>query len=260
MQYEESTLIHISCPQGKKVYFASDFHLGAPDPLRSLERERYIVQWLDAIRTDATHLFLVGDLFDFWFEYKNVIPKGYTRLLGKLAELSDAGLGISVFTGNHDMWMDGYFEQELSITVYDEPQLFSIGGKTWLVAHGDGLGPGDNGYKRLKNFLRHPVTRRLFAVIPPRWGIGLANLFSKKSRLFTEQQNFLGEEKEWLIQYAKAELKTMPIDYFVFGHRHLPIDFRLNESSRMVNLGDWLNHYTYAVFDGTTLSLKQYEH
>lgn len=259
MNIPENTIINISCPPGKKIYFASDFHLGAPDRQRSLEREQKIVHWLDTITDDAAHLFLVGDIFDFWFEYKNVIPKGYTRLLGKLATLSDKGLGISVFTGNHDMWMDGYFEEEFNIPVYDEPQLFSIAQKTFLIAHGDGLGPGDSGYKRLKKFLRNKTTRKLFAAVPSSWGLALADRFSKKSRLFTEENTFLGEEKEWLIQYAREELKSKQIDYFIFGHRHLPIDFSLSDSSRMINLGDWLNHYTYAVFDGENMFLKKYQ-
>lgn len=259
MSTPEHTIININCPAGRKIYFASDFHLGAPDRIRSHERERKIVHWLDTIASDAAHLFLVGDIFDFWFEYKHVIPKGYTRLLGKLASLSDSGLGVSVFTGNHDMWMDGYFEEELNIPVYPEPQLFSIAHKTFFIAHGDGLGPGDKGYKRLKKFLRNRGTRRLFATIPPSWGIALANRFSKKSRLLTEQQTFLGADKEWLIQYAKRKLMTEQIDYFIFGHRHLPIDFPLSGNSRVINLGDWLNHYTYAVFDGETIALRQYE-
>lgn len=259
MNIPEKKIVQLRCPAGKKIYFASDFHLGAPDKQQSLERERMIVRWLDSIAGDAAHIFLVGDIFDFWFEYKNVIPKGYTRLLGKLAMLSDTGIGISVFTGNHDMWMDGYFEEELNIPVYNETQLFSIAQKTFLIAHGDGLGPGDKGYKRLKKFLRNKNSRKLFAAIPSSWGMALADRFSKKSRLFTEQQTFLGEDKEWLIQYAKERLKNEPIDYFVFGHRHLPIDFPLSENSRVINLGDWLNHYTYAFFDGENMTLKKYE-
>ncbi len=251
--------IYINCPTGKKVYFASDFHLGAPDRQKSLEREHRVVKWLRMIADDATHIFLVGDIFDFWFEYKNVIPKGYTRLLGKLAELSDGGTDISVFTGNHDMWMNGYFEEELHIPVYTREQLFYINNQVFYVAHGDGLGPGDKGYKRLKKILRNKNTRRLFSAIPPRWGIALADRFSKKSRILTQQQTFLGEDDEWLVQYAKETLKTKDIDYFVFGHRHLPMDLSLPKKSRLINLGDWLHHYTYAVFDGENMALKKYE-
>src|SRR5699024_3831994 len=200
--------IQINCPTGAKVYFASDFHLGAPNRVESLEREKKIENWMNIIAKDAAHLFLVGDIFDFWFEYKNVIPKGYTRLLGKMAEFTDRGIDISVFTGNHDMWMDGYFEEELNIPVYEQPQLFSIAKKNFLIAHGDGLGPGDKCYKRLKKFLRNKYTRKLFSAIPPSWSIPLADKFSKTSRGATTEQQFLGEEKEWLIQYAKEKLKS----------------------------------------------------
>lgn len=252
------TPIRIACPRGKKVYFASDFHLGAPDHVKSRVREQKIVDWLRKSASDAAHIFLVGDIFDFWFEYKNVIPKGYTRLLGELARLSDKGIGLSIFTGNHDMWMDGYFEEELHIPVYTHPHIFEIENKIFYIGHGDGLGPGDKGYKRLKKFLSSKNTRRFFAALPPRWGISIADRFSKKSRMFTEQQVFLGEDKEWLIQYAKDTLKTTEVDYFVFGHRHLPMDFPLPKNSRLINLGDWLNHFTYAVFDGENMALKKY--
>lgn len=258
MNENHHTLIH--CPAGKCVYFASDFHLGAPDPKTSLKRERKLIQWLDEIEKDAAHIFLVGDLFDFWFEYKNVIPKGYTRLLGKLAGLSDKGIGISVFIGNHDMWMDGYFEQELNIPVYEDPHLFSINDKKFFIAHGDGLGPGDHRYKILKKILRHRFSRWLFAAIHPSWGIALANIFSKRSRMLASEseKTFLGEDREWLIRFSKDQLKTQEIDYFVFGHRHLPLDFPLSEESRYINLGDWLHHYSYAVFDGEEMRLKYY--
>lgn len=253
---DDNQLTHIACPAGKRVYFASDFHLGAPDPVISHQRELRIVRWFNEIEKDAAHIFLVGDIFDFWFEYKKVIPKGYTRLLGKLADLSDKGVGISVFIGNHDMWMDGYFEQELDIPVYETPHLFSIGDKKIFIAHGDGLGPGDKRYKLLKKILRNKFCRWLFAAIHPNWGIALANKFSQQSRIMTTQQTFLGEEGEWLIQFANEKLKTEHIDYFVFGHRHLPIDFPLSENSRYINLGDWLHHYSYAVFDGHHMELK----
>lgn len=256
MNEAETTIIH--CPEGKQVYFASDFHLGAPDHKTSLERERKLILWLNETEQNAAHIFLVGDLFDFWFEYKKVIPKGYTRLLGKLADLSDKGIGISVFTGNHDMWMNGYFEQELNIPVYTKPHIFSIYGKKFFIAHGDGLGPGDHRYKLLKKVLQNRFTRWLFGIIHPSWGIALANTFSRSSRIMTSKQTFLGEDKEWLVQFSKDQLKFQDIDYFVFGHRHLPLDIRLSEKSRYINLGDWLHHYSYAVFDGEEMHLKYY--
>ena len=226
----------------------------------SRERERIIVKWLDEIAEDAQHIFLVGDLFDFWFEYRQVIPKGYTRLLGKLAELSDKGIGISVFIGNHDMWMNGYFEDELSIPVYFEPQTYTLGSKRFYIGHGDGLGPGDHGYKFLKKVFRNPVCRWLFSVLHPSWGIGLANYFSRKSRAATggELEKFLGEENEWLAIYSKEILQREHFDYFIYGHRHLPLDLPVGADSRYINLGDWINYFTYAVFDGDTTVLKKY--
>lgn len=247
----------IPLPEGKRVYFASDFHLGAPDPAASRVREMHIVRWLDAAARDAEHIFLVGDIFDFWFEYKEVIPKGYTRLLGKLAELRDKGIGVSIFIGNHDMWMNGYFEDELDIPVHYGPKTYDIGGKRFYIGHGDGLGPGDHGYKMLKKVFRNPVCRWLFSLIHPSWGISLANYFSRKSRAATggELEKFLGEENEWLAIYSKEILQSTHFDYFIYGHRHLPLDLKVGPESRYINLGDWLNYFSYAVFDGKTTSL-----
>ena len=245
----------------KKIYFLSDFHLGAPDRTSSLLREKRIVQFLEDIKTDTSQLFILGDLFDFWFEYKNVIPKGYVRILGKLAELSDSGIEIHFFVGNHDMWMNGYFEEELNIKVYYHPESFELYGKRFLIGHGDGLGPGDLRYKFIKNVFRHPVSRRMFGALHPSWGIGLANYFSRKSRAATggSDEHFLGEEKEWLIIFCREILKGLHYDYFIFGHRHLPLDYKLNEESRYINLGDWIRYNSYAVFDGNTLELEYHE-
>ncbi len=250
----------INLPAGRKIYFASDFHLGAPNAAASRERERLIIKWLEEAEKDAQHIFLVGDLFDFWFEYKHVIPKGYTRIFGKLASLRDKGIGISVFIGNHDMWMDGYFEDELDIPVYYEPQTYTIGGKKFYIGHGDGLGPGDHGYKFLKKMFRNPVCRWLFSALHPAIGISMANYFSRKSRAATGQnlEHFLGEENEWLAIYSREVLQKEHFDYFIFGHRHLPLDIQVGPESRYINLGDWLNYFSYAVFDGTDTSLKFY--
>jgi UDP-2,3-diacylglucosamine hydrolase len=245
-------------PAGKKIYFASDFHLGAPDAASSLEREKRIVHWLNRISADASCIFLVGDLFDFWFEYKKVIPKGYTRILGKLASLRDLGIEIIVFTGNHDMWMNGYFEQELGIPVFTAPREYSFAGKSFYIAHGDGLGPGDHGYKMLKTIFSSRFCRWLFAGIHPSWGIALANYFSRKSRHLTTEKLFLGEDKEWLIQHSREVLKKKQVNYFIYGHRHLPLDISLESGSRYINLGDWMTYNSYAVFDGTELTLLTY--
>ena len=245
-------------PAGKKVYFLSDFHLGVPDHASSLVREKKIVAFLERAKADAATIFIVGDLFDFWFEYRKVVPKGYVRILGKLAELTDVGIPVHFFVGNHDMWMSGYFEQELNIPVYHESRVFEFNGKKFLVGHGDGLGPGDHGYKAIKKVFRNPLSKFLFGLIPPFFGISLAAYFSKSSRASTGEsdEKFLGEENEWLILYCREKLKEHAYDYFVFGHRHLPIDFQLNEKSRYINLGDWIKYDSYAVFDGTALQLK----
>ena len=247
-------------PPGKKIFFLSDFHFGAPDAGSSLRREKLIVQFLEEIRHQAHALFIVGDMFDFWYEYRTVVPRGFVRLLGKIAELSDQGISIHFFVGNHDMWMKDYFLRELQVPVYFEPREFEFNGRRFLIGHGDGLGPGDHGYKRLKKVFRNPVCQWLFGILPPAVGIGLANYSSRKSRAATgqEEEVFLGPEKEWLLIYAKEVLRQKRIDYFVFGHRHLPIDYRLSDSSRYINLGDWINYYTYAVFDGEEMKLIAY--
>jgi UDP-2,3-diacylglucosamine hydrolase len=243
-----------------KIYFLSDFHLGAPDHASSLEREKLLVQFLDEIKNEANEIFIVGDMFDFWYEYKKVVPKGYVRLLGKLGELTDAGIAIHFFVGNHDMWMKDYFPKELNIPVYFKPEEFERSGKKFLIGHGDGLGPGDHGYKRLKKVFRNPVSKWLFGIFPPLLGIGVANYMSRRSRAAgLEEEVFLGEDKEWLIIYSKEVLKEKKIDFFVFGHRHLAIDYRLNESSRYINLGDWMLYFTYAVFEGERMELKSYK-
>jgi len=245
---------------GKKIYFLSDFHLGIPDRASSLEREKLLVKFFNEIKADAAEIFIVGDMFDFWYEYRNVVPKGYVRLLGKLAELTDAGINMHFFVGNHDMWMRDYFQKELNIKVYFQPEEFERFGKKILVGHGDGLGPGDHGYKRLKKVFRNPVSKWLFGIFPPKWGIGLANYMSRRSRAAgLVEEVFLGEDKEWLLIYCRDTLLKKKIDYFVFGHRHLAIDYRLNDESRYINLGDWMLFFTYAVFDGETMELRSYQ-
>jgi len=248
-------------PQGKKIYFLSDFHLGAPDHATSLVREKAVIRFLDMARQDAAEIFIVGDLFDFWFVYKKVVPNGFVRVLRKLADITDSGIPIHFFVGNHDMWMDGYFEQELNIPFYHSPQVFEYNDKKFLVGHGDGLGPGDHGYKMLKKLFRNPVAKFLFGIIPPYIGMGIAHYSSRGSRSMTgsSDEKFLGEDKEWLITYCREQLKTNYFDYFIFGHRHLPIDFMLNDKSRYINLGDWIRYNSYAVFDGRQLELKYFE-
>lgn len=246
--------------QGKKIYFASDFHLGVPDEVSSLVREKRIVSWLDGIRHDAEELYLLGDVFDFWFEYKTVVPRGFVRLLGKLAELSDAGIRIHYFTGNHDMWMFDYLEKEIGLKIYRSPIEATYNGKSFYIGHGDGLGPGDHGYKFIKKVFANPVCQWLFARLHPNFGVGLANYFSRKSRIATgtTDEVFLGEEKEWLVIHSKELLAKKHYDYLIFGHRHLALDISINGKSRYINLGDWIRYNSYAVFDGQELSLNYF--
>nr|HMT30262.1 UDP-2,3-diacylglucosamine diphosphatase [Bacteroidia bacterium] len=234
----------------KKIYFISDFHLGAPDKVRSLEREKRVVRWLDMVKSDASEIYLMGDIFDFWFEYKHAVPRGYVRLLGKLAELSDSGIKLHYFTGNHDMWVFDYLPQEIGVTIYREPVTRTINGKQFYIGHGDGLGPGDHGYKFIKKVFANKFCQWLFARLHPNFGIPLALYFSRKSRIATgtTDEKFLGEEKEWLVIYCKELLQQKHFDYLIFGHRHLPLDIHLKENSRYINLGEWLNYNTYAEF------------
>jgi UDP-2,3-diacylglucosamine hydrolase len=245
----------------KNIYFLSDFHLGAPDAKSSLIREKKIISFLDEIKEKAEQIFILGDLFDFWFEYKTVVPKGYVRILGKLAEITDSGIPIHFFVGNHDMWMKDYFQKELNIQVYFEPFAFNLNGKDLLIGHGDGLGPGDHGYKTIKKIFRNPIAQALFGCIPPFFGIGLANFFSRKSRAKTGKSDevFESEEKEWLVTYCKEILQKKHYDFFIFGHRHLPLDIKLNTESRYINLGDWIKYNSFAVFDGYSIELNYYK-
>ena len=245
----------------KKTYFASDFHLGVDAKVSSRERELQIVRWLEQIRHDADAIYLVGDVFDFWFEYKRVVPKGFVRLQGKLAELRDAGIPIFFFIGNHDMWMFRYFEEEFGIPIYRKPIIREINGKTFFIGHGDGLGPGDHGYKFIKKVFANPICQWLFERLHPNFGIWLANFWSGKSRgANSRNEVFYGEDKEWLIQYCQRKLDEIPADFFIFGHRHLPIDFTLkNNHSRYINLGEWLHYNSYAAFDGEQLEVHFFE-
>ncbi|UYZ59061.1 UDP-2,3-diacylglucosamine diphosphatase [Hymenobacter latericus] len=245
---------------GRRVYFASDFHLGAPSRESSQERERRIVRWLDCAAQDAAAIYLVGDIFDFWFEYRHAIPRGFIRLQGKLAELVDGGIPVTFFTGNHDMWMFGYFTQELGIPVLRHPVSLTIGQHRFHMGHGDGLGPKDYTYKVLKRIFASPVAQWLFARIHPNVGIGIANAWSQRSRISNSAKDdvYLGDD-EWLLVYCRELEKQFHHDYYVFGHRHLPLDVAVGPHSRYVNLGEWVNYCTYGVYDGHNLSLEHFK-
>jgi len=225
-------------PSGKKIYFSSDNHLGAPNAEESKLREKKFVRWLNEIESDAAAIFLLGDLFDFWFEYKHVVPKGFVRVFGKLAELSDSGIPIYFFVGNHDLWMQDYFEKELNIPVYHQPKTFSF-----------------------NKVFTNSFAKWLYRWFHPDIGVPLAKHLSVKNKMISgdEDEQFLGKDNEWLAQYANRKLESEYFDYFVFGHRHLPMEVELNKDSTYYNLGDWISHYTYGVFDGEKFELKEFD-
>lgn len=245
----------------KNIYFASDFHLGAPNYEKSLEREKKIVSWLESIEDKAEEIYLVGDLFDFWFEYKRAVPRGFVRLLGKLAELTDRGIPVHVFTGNHDMWIFDYLPKETGITLHRAPIERTYFGKKFFIGHGDGLGPGDRGYKFIKKVFANKFCQWCFERLHPNFGIWLADLSSRKSRAKSqgEDEVFHGESGEWLIQFCREELKTNDVDYFVFGHRHLPLDYKLNDRSTYFNLGEWINYCTFLEVTPESIELKEWK-
>jgi UDP-2,3-diacylglucosamine hydrolase len=252
----------IALEQGQKVYFLSDFHLGVPTHADSLAREKRVISCLNQMAEDAKAIFLMGDIFDFWFEYKHVVPKGFVRLLGTLAQLSDKGIALYIFTGNHDMWMRDYFEQELNISVFRQPQRFKINQLRLYIAHGDGLGPGDRKYKLLKRFLfENRLAQWAFRWLHPDIGVAIAQAWSRNSRITNikkGEETFKGEANEWLFQYCKQQQELQHHDFYIFGHRHLPLDVAVDARSRYLNLGEWVNNNTYVVCDGANCELKTY--
>jgi len=246
----------------KAVYFVSDFHLGAAGQLSSIDREKKLLRFFNSISKDAEKIYLLGDVFDYWFEYNRVVPKGFVRVLGKFAEMRDSGIEIEFFTGNHDIWMYSYFEDEFDIPIHREPLRVEHQGKSMLLGHGDGLGPGDKNYKFIKKVFTNRILQILYGMIHPNLGLRLMRKFSNKSREHSspEELSFLGPEKEWLVQYSESYILENEVDYLVFGHRHLPIDYSLsNGESRYVNLGDWLSHYSYARMENGNLELLFFE-
>lgn len=253
-------LAPIKLSAGQKVYFASDMHLGAPNETASKARERLLIKWLDEVSQDAAAIFLMGDIFDFWYEYKHVIPKGFTRFLGKLAELRDEGIPIIFFTGNHDMWMFDYFPQELGIPIYRTPERVVLGNHQFFLHHGDGLGDHDKFYKVLKKIFNNRICQWLFGWLHPNVGMWIAQSWSQHSRLTHagEEERFKGADREWLLHYCKEQEANQHHDYYVFGHRHLNLDLEVSETSRYINLGEWVSLYTYGVYDGTQMKLCTY--
>ncbi len=254
------TEIHIDSTPDKKLYFASDFHLGTPSYEKSSEREQKIIRWLNSIQRDAAAIFLLGDVFDFWFEYKKVIPKGFARFQGKIAEIVDAGIPVIIFSGNHDMWMGDYLSEELGAIIYHNPAALYVGEQRLLIGHGDGLGPGDNNYKLLKKVFKSNAARWLFSRLHPNFSLGLGQAWSKSSRInSTDFEGEVAKENEYLYQYCKAVEEKEHFDYYIFGHRHLQLDMKINDSSRYINLGEWVNHSRYASLKQGKLELIDFE-
>lgn len=248
-----------------KLYFASDFHLGIPDYASSRKREQKLVAWLNQVSADATEIFLMGDVFDFWFEYKTVVPKGYVRLLGKIAEITDKGIPVHLYKGNHDIWAFDYLNKELNVQIHRKPEIRTYDGKNLYLAHGDGLGPGDTGYKLLKKVFEFKPNQFLFKWIHPDWGTRLGLYFSGRSRLANlikegKRGNMTNMEDEMLVHYARAQALLQPdVDYFIFGHRHIPEIINVSDHARLVILGDWLSHFTYGIFEDGKMRLASFE-
>ena len=246
----------------KPVYFLSDAHLGSLAIEHGRMQERRLVRFLDTIKGKAAAVYLIGDMFDFWYEYKYVVPKGYTRFLGKVSELTDAGVEVHFFTGNHDIWAYDYLESECGMILHKQPLTTEIYGKTFFIAHGDGLGGRDPKFAFIRTLFHSRICQTLFSAIHPRWGMAFGLSWAKHSRLKRvdgSEPPYMGEDREPLVRYAKEYLKTHnDINYFIFGHRHIELDLMLSRACRLLILGDWIRLFTYAVFDGDHFFLEEY--
>lgn len=251
-------MVSLDLPPGKKLFFASDFHLGAPNYNDSKERELRVVRWLDQIKHEAAVILLLGDIFDFWFDYKYVVPRGYVRFLGKISELRDQGIEVIFFTGNHDMWMFDYFPRELGITVYHDPVTFEVGSSRLKVGHGDGLGSGEYVYKAIRKIFRNKLCQWAFAFLHPYLGISIAKFWSKTSRGTHDDPNEFDLKKERLYHYCLKQEEADHHDYYIFGHRHMPLELQLNPGSQYYNVGDWVTHSRFGIFDRHGFELKEF--
>lgn len=242
------------------MYFLSDAHLGAKQDWDSLESERKLCQWLDFVKKDADSIYLMGDIFDYWYEYKHVVPRGFTRLLGKLSEVTDSGVEVHFFIGNHDIWLTDYLSTECGMILHFEPLIVDIKGKKFFLAHGDGLGDDSKSFHLLRKVFHSKFLRKCFSAIHPRWTIPLAHTWSARSRKKGGFAGYLGEDKEYLVRFSKEKLKDNPkINYFIYGHRHILLNLPIAEQSNVVILGDWITLYSYAMFNGETISLERWE-
>ncbi|MEC9303337.1 MAG: UDP-2,3-diacylglucosamine diphosphatase [Bacteroidota bacterium] len=242
----------------EKIYFASDFHLGSPNFKESRIRENLIINWLNDIKKDAKAIYLLGDIFDFWFEYKKVVPKGYIRFLSKLAEIVESGTEIHFFVGNHDLWAKDYLEVELGLNIHHHQKIIKEQNKKLLIAHGDGLGKADYTYKLIKKIFKSRICQWIFSQLHPNLAFTVAQNWSKKSRKKISKP-FLSKEKEVLFNYCKNLQKKNPVDYYVMGHRHLPLEIKIDEQAKYINLGEWINYNTYAVLENGIIKLNTYK-
>ena len=246
----------------KNIYFLSDAHLGSRAIAHGRTQERRLVNFLDSIKHKAGAVYLLGDMFDFWHEYKLVVPKGYTRFLGKISELTDLGVEVHYFVGNHDLWMGDYLEKECGVVLHRDSAVVDIYGKLFYLAHGDGLGNKDRKFTFLRSVFHNKICQKLFASIHPRWGMDFGLEWAKHSRMKRpdgKEPEYMGEHKEELVIFGKEYLKTHPeINFFVFGHRHIELDLMIAHQTRLVILGDWISQFTYAVFDGEHFFLEEF--
>lgn len=250
--------VHLQISPQQKVYFASDFHLGLPTRLAPIERERIVVEWLETIEKDASAVFFVGDIFDFWYEWKYAVPKGYIRFLGQLARMVDKGIQLHFFTGNHDIWLYGYLQQELKAQIYRQPISLQINNTLLYVAHGDGLGPKDYGFKFLKKIFTNKLAQWAFGWLHPTIALWFGYTWSQKRRYSQVKKEFLGE-KEWLIIHSREIINQQPFKYLVYGHRHIPVVYPLNQHSVYINLGDWISNFTYGIFSENQMHMHAFK-
>ena len=246
----------------KPIYFISDAHLGSWAIEHGRMQERRLVRFLDSIKEKAAAVYLLGDMFDFWFEYRYAVPKGYTRFLGKLSELTDMGVEVHYFIGNHDIWTFGYLEKECGVILHKKPITTEIYGKIFFLAHGDGLGDPNPKFRFIKSVFHSPLCQRAFASLHPRWGIWFGQTWAKHSRLKRqggEEPPYMGDDKEYLVLYTKRYIQYHSnVDYFIYGHRHIEVDLQLTRKARLLVLGDWITQFSYVVFDGEHLFMSQY--
>lgn len=243
------------------IYFVSDAHLGSLLEKNPRAHELKLVRWLDMVKKDAEKIYLLGDIFDFWYEYKTVVPKGFVRLLGKLAELTDAGIEIHFFIGNHDLWTFGYLEQEVGLKVHYKPYIVELGGKVFFMAHGDGLLTADKKFSIIRRIFHSKFAQKLFGCIPPQIGQKLGYAWSRQNRekTFRQDNSYQGEEKEELVVFAKQYQSQPKIDYFIFGHRHIDLNLKLKNDAHVVILGDFVSIFSYGMFDGKEFSLEYFD-